>query len=143
MLGALGVLDAWVQQFPEREVPGYTRTAVLLAHADAPAEEVSRRIDRNSVSPNLLCHGTSMFTTPVGFSDHQAVVLQFVGLGLSGRQPKRWKFPLEALCDPEVVDWMVAMRVTRWPGGGGGGYDSRGVVVRGLRDMVNEYLPTI
>ena len=49
-----------------------------------------------------------MFTTPLGFNDHEAVVLQFVGLGLSGRQPNKWKFPLEALRDPEVVDWMAA-----------------------------------
>ena len=97
-----------MQQFLEREVPGYTRTVVLRAHADAPAEEVSRRIDWIFVSLNLLCYGTSMFTTPVGFSDHRAVVLRFVGLGLSGRQPNRWKLPREALRDPEVVDWMAA-----------------------------------
>ena len=68
---------------------------------------MSRRIDRLSVTPNLLHYGTSMFTTPVGFSDHQALVLQFVGLGLSGHQPNRWKFPLDALHDPVVVEWVA------------------------------------
>ena len=84
VLGALGCLDAWAQQFPRREVPGYARTAVLCVQGDLPAEEVSRRIDRVSVTPSLLHYGTSMFTMPVGFNNHQAVVLQFVGLGVSG-----------------------------------------------------------
>ena len=85
VLGALGVLDAWAHQFPKREVPGHTSAILLRAVADAAAEEVSRRIDRKSVSPNLLCYGTSMFTTPAGFTDHSAVVHRFVGLGLARR----------------------------------------------------------
>ena len=51
-----------------------------------------------------------MCTTPVGFSDHNSVVLQFVGLGLGGEQPARWKFPLDALQDPETVDWVSQER---------------------------------
>ena len=67
---------------------------------------MSRQIDRKSVSHSLFGYASSMFTTPVGFSDHNSVVLQFVGRGLNGEQPARWKFPLDALQDSEIVDWV-------------------------------------
>ena len=84
--------DVWAHQFPDRNPDG--------------AQTVSRRIDRIFVSHSLLGYASSMFTTPVGFSDHNSVVLQFVGLGLDGEQPARWKFPLDALQDSETIDWV-------------------------------------
>ena len=85
-------------------MPGYTRTAVLRAQGGLLVEEVSRSIDGVSITPKLLHYGTSMFTTLAGFSDHQAVVLQFVGLGLNGHEANRRKCHLDALHDPVVVD---------------------------------------
>ena len=85
--------------------PGYTPTSVLRRAADG-VQTMSRRIDRISVSHSLPGYASSMFTTPVGFSDHNSVVLQFVGMGLDGKQPTRWKFPLDALQDPDTVDWV-------------------------------------
>ena len=102
-LQAFAVHDAWAHQFPDRDPPGYTGTSVLQRAADG-APTVSRRIDRISVSHSLLGYASSMFTTPVGLSDHSSVVLQFVGMGLDGEQPTRWKFPLDALQDPDTVD---------------------------------------
>ena len=88
-LGAMELLDAWVKQFPDRKAPGYTRTVVLPSDGDSPSAKVSCRIGRISVTDDVLQYGTSMFTSPVGFSDHQAVVLQFIGMGLGGPQPNR------------------------------------------------------
>ena len=105
-LGALGLFDAWVSQFSEREAPEYTRTVVLPSVDGMPAAIVSRHIDRVSVTDDLLQYGTSMFTTPVGFSDHSAVVTQFIGMGLGGRQPVCWKFPVDALHHQPTVDWI-------------------------------------
>ena len=82
-LQAFAVHGAWAHEFPDCDPPGYTRTSVLRRAAYG-AQTVSRRIDRNSVSHGLLGHASSMFTTLVGFSDHNSVVLQFVGLGLDG-----------------------------------------------------------
>ena len=104
-LEAFAVHDAWAHQFPDRDPPGYTCTSVLRRAADG-AQTVSRRIDRISVSHSLLGCASSMFTTPVGFSDHSSVVLQFVGMGLDGEHPTRWRFPLDALQDPDTVDWV-------------------------------------
>ena len=105
-LHAFAVHDAWAHQFPGHDPPGYTRTSVLRRAPDG-AQTVSRRIDRISVSHSLLGYASSMFTTPVGFSDHNSVVLQFVGMDLDGEQPTRWKFPLDALQDPDTVDWFT------------------------------------
>ena len=105
-LRAFAVYDVWAHQFPDRDPPGYTRTSVLKRAADG-AQTVSRHIGRNSVSHSVLGYACSMFTTPVGFSDHNSLVMQFVGLRLDGEQPARWKFPLDALRDPESVDWVL------------------------------------
>ena len=99
------VHDAWAHQFPDRDPTAYTRTSVLQRAADG-AQTVSRLIDRISVSDSLVGYASSMFTTPVGFSDHNSVVLQFLGMGLDGEQPIRWRFPLDALQDPDTVDWV-------------------------------------
>ena len=45
---------------------------------------VSRRIDCICVSKGVLGYASAMFTTPVGYSDHNAVVLQFIGMGMDG-----------------------------------------------------------
>ena len=105
-LQAFAVHDAWAHQFQDRDSPGYTRTSVLRRAAGG-ARTVSRRIDRISVSHSLLGCASSMFTTPVGFSDHNSVVLQFVGMGPDGEQPTRWKYPLDALQDPDTLDWVT------------------------------------
>ena len=41
------------------------------------------------MTENLMQYGTSMFSPPPppSFSDHKAVVLQFIGMGMGGRQP--------------------------------------------------------
>ena len=104
-LQAFAVHDAWAHQFLDRDPPGYTRTSVLRRAADG-AQTVSRRIDRISVSHSLLGYASSMFTTPVGFNDHNSVVLQFVGMGLDGEQPTRWRFPLDALQASDTIDWV-------------------------------------
>ena len=67
---------------------------------------VSRRIDRISVSKGPVGYASAMFTTPAGFSDHNAVVLQFIGMGMDGVQPVRWKFPLDALQHEDTVEWI-------------------------------------
>ena len=104
-LQAFAVHDAWARQFPDRDPPGYTRTSVLRRAADG-AQTLSRCIDRISVSHSLLGYACSMFTIPVGFSDHNSVVLQLVGMGLDGEQPTRWRYPPDALHDPNTVDWV-------------------------------------
>ena len=86
-LGSLGLFDASAPQFPERESPGYTRTVVLPSANGEPAVTVSRRTDHISVTDNLLQYGTSMFMMPVGFSNHSAVVMQFIGMGVDGHRP--------------------------------------------------------
>ena len=86
-LGAMGLLDAWVKQFPDREAPGYIKMAVPPSAGDTHSQKVSRCIDKISVTDDLLKYGISMFTSPVGFSDHPALVLQFIGMGLGGPQP--------------------------------------------------------
>ena len=58
-----------------------------------------------SVSEGLLGYASPMFTTPVGFTDHSAVVLQFVGMGMDGVQHVRWKFPQDALQHEDTVVW--------------------------------------
>ena len=85
-LQAFALHDAWAHQFPDRDPPSYTRTSVLGWAADG-AQTVSRQMHHISVSHSLLGYASSMFTTPVGCSDHSCVVLQFVGLGLDGEQP--------------------------------------------------------
>ena len=102
-LQAFAVHDAWAHQFPDRDPPGYTRTSVLRRAADG-THIVSRRIDSISVSHSLFGYASSMFTTLVGFSDHNSVVLQFVGMGLDGEQPNRWRFPRDALQDSDTLD---------------------------------------
>ena len=79
---------------------------MLPCDGDSPSEKVSRRIDRNSVTDDLLQYGTLMFTSPMGFTDHQTVVLQFIGMGLGGPQSNRWKFPADALHQEPTVEWI-------------------------------------
>ena len=102
-LQAFALSDAWAHQFRERDPPTYTRTSVLCRVADG-AQTMSRCIDRRSVSHGPLGYTSPMLTTPVGFSDHQSVVLQFIWMGVDGEQPSRWQFPLDALLDKENVD---------------------------------------
>ena len=115
-LQAFAVHDVWAHQFPNRDLPGYTRTSVLRRAADG-AETVSPHIDQISVSHSLLSYASWMFTTPVGCSHHNSVVLLFLGMGLDGEQPTRWKFPLDTLQDPDTVDQVSREMQTLEEGG--------------------------
>ena len=79
---------------------------MLPSDGDSSSEKVSRRINTISVTHDLLQYGTSMFTSPVGFSDQQEVVLQFIGVGLGGPQSSGGKFPADALHHEPTVEWI-------------------------------------
>ena len=97
------LVDGWDFFYEDAtECPGYThdyRRGDLV---------VQRRIDRILVSRYITSSLASIYTMPVGFADHQAVVLwirdevEAEGLGKG-----RWKFNLEALDSAAFVDSMA------------------------------------
>ena len=76
--------DTWAHQLPEHKSPGYTRTSVLGRVQGGEPDTRSRRIDCIFVSGGLPEYASSVFTTRVGFTDHNPVVLHFIPMGLDG-----------------------------------------------------------
>ena len=93
------LVDAWDEVHGEDvTMPGYT-------HSYHRGEVViERRIDRIMVKQDITPFVTSMYTLPVGFSDHLGVVCLFRDMGDDFEGERRWKFNLQMLKDPFVVE---------------------------------------